>query len=857
MESKLTPMMKQYLEIKKKHPGDILFFRMGDFYEMFFEDAQVASKVLDIALTSRQNDVPMCGIPYHAAESYVSRLIKAGHRVAICEQMEQVPSSGTVVKRDVIRIITPGTVVESNLLQSDDFNFLGSVVVDSNNIGMGFADLSTGDLFIASTPRSLDMFRGNISRFSPREVLFREHNEVEDREYREFLQQKGISLARTHQWYYDTDYLADTIKDIYGITSLKGLGLEDPVEILAAGALLHYLKDTQRSTLAHLKHPRRLATSDFMILDDQTITNLEIIENQQERSRSRTLFSVLNYTRTAMGRRTLEHMLLHPLLDRAKIQERLDAVQYFYEYHDLTNSMQELLSGVYDIERLVSRFTLKRFFPRDFLSLGQSIISINSISELLKRQPVSIMPELHQVDNDLLQLSDDIMNMIVDEPPISPDQGRVIREGISDELDRLHGLKADAKQWILEYQEEEKKKLGIPTLKIRYNKVLGYYIEVSKGQAGRVPDEYFRKQTLVGSERYTTEELQKFESDIITASDRIVEMEKELIASLHGRVNTTREKLQQLASHIGRLDCYTSFARAAIEQRFIRPDIHTDSSTRITNGRHPVVEKYYTREVFIPNDIELDDTESTVKIITGPNMSGKSTYIRMAAIIQLMAQVGSFVPAEEAQISLVDRIFTRIGASDNIARGESTFLVEMNETALILNNATDRSLIIMDEIGRGTSTYDGMSIAWAVVEYIQRYLKAKTLFATHYHELTRLGNRNGIVNYNVMVKDSINGIKFLHKVVPGAADRSYGIHVAELAGVPARVTSRAGTILEKMEKSRKTETLEKEDPGSQQLEIFNAANHRVVQAISQIDIDRLAPIDAINELHRLKKLIDI
>ncbi len=857
MESKLTPMMKQYLEIKKKHPGDILFFRMGDFYEMFFEDAQVASKVLDIALTSRQNDVPMCGIPYHAAESYVSRLIKAGHRVAICEQMEQVPSSGTVVKRDVIRIITPGTVVESNLLQSDDFNFLGSVVVDNNSIGMGFADLSTGDLFIASTPRSLDMFRGNISRFNPREILYREHNEVEDREYREFLQQKGISLARTHQWYYDTDYLADTIKEIYGISSLKGLGLEDPVEILAAGALLHYLQDTQRSTLSHLKHPRRLVTSDFMILDDQTITNLEIIENQQERSRSRTLFSVLNYTRTAMGRRTLEHMLLHPLLDRVKIQKRLDAVQYFYEYHDLTGSMQELLSGVYDIERLVSRFTLKRFFPRDFLSLGQSIISINSISELLKRQPVSIMPELHQVDDDLLQLSDDIMNMIVDEPPLSPDQGRVIREGISDELDRLHGLKADAKQWILEYQEEEKQRLGIPTLKIRYNKVLGYYMEVSKGQAGRVPGDYFRKQTLVGSERYTTEKLQKFESDIVTASDRIVEIEKELITSLHERVNFTRDKMQQLAAHIGRLDCYTSFARAAIEQRFIRPDIHAESTTRIINGRHPVVEKYYTREVFIPNDIELNDTESTVKIITGPNMSGKSTYIRMAAIIQLMAQVGSFVPADEAQISQVDRIFTRIGASDNIARGESTFLVEMNETALILNNATDRSLIIMDEIGRGTSTYDGMSIAWAVVEYIQRYLKAKTLFATHYHELTRLGSKNGIVNYNVMVKDSINGIEFLHKVVPGAADRSYGIHVAELAGVPSRVTSRANKILEKMEKSKKSESLEKEDPASQQLEIFNAANHRVVQAISQIDIDRLAPIDAINELHRLKKLIDV
>ncbi|HMB19760.1 MAG TPA: DNA mismatch repair protein MutS, partial [Spirochaetota bacterium] len=536
MESKLTPMMKQYHEIKKKHQNDILFFRMGDFYEMFFEDAKLASKVLDIALTSRQNDIPMCGLPYHAAESYIARLIKAGYRVAICEQMEQVPSSGTVVRRDVIRIITPGTVIESNLLQSDDFNFLGSVVVGPDSIGMGFADLSTGDFFIATTSKTMDMFRGNISRFNPREVLFREHDEGDDTPYSEYLQQKGISLARTHQWYYDTDYLSDTIKDIYGTASLKGLGLEDPVEILAAGALLHYLQDTQRSALGHLKHPRRLVTSDYMVLDDQTITNLEIIENQQERSRSRTLFSVLNYTKTAMGRRTLEHILLHPLLDMKRIQDRLDSVQYFHEYHQLTDTMQQHLSGIYDIERLVSRFSLKRFFPRDFLSLAHSIHSVSDVAQLLKKQPVSIMPELQQVDHKLVELAHDIENTMVDEPALSPEQGRVIREGVSDELDRLHSLKADAKQWILEYQEDEKKKLGIPTLKIRYNRVLGYYIEVSKGQSGKVPGDYFRKQTLVGSERYTTESLQKFESDIVTASDRIVEMEKELIESLYSRV---------------------------------------------------------------------------------------------------------------------------------------------------------------------------------------------------------------------------------------------------------------------------------------------------------------------------------
>ncbi len=856
--NKLTPMMKQYLEIKKKNQNEILFFRMGDFYEMFFEDATVASKILDIALTSRQNDIPMCGIPYHAAESYITRLIKAGHRVAICEQMETTPSIGNIVKREVVRIITPGTIVESNLLQSDDNNFLASIIIGKENLGLAFIDISTGDFYLSSIDKQLDLFRGEITRFNPKEVVLKESNDPEDTKFTEHITNREIPVYRINEWYYDLDYMTDIIKKVFRLANIKGLGFTSEIELLAAGSILKYLTETHKKTFDHLKYPQRILSSDYMILDDATISNLELVQNQNDGSKVRTLFSVLNYTKTAMGRRALERAILQPLLVQDEIEKRLDMVQYFFEYHEFTDKIQSILKGVFDLERLISRFTIGRSFSRDYISLMNSVNASLEIKKLLSEQPHESFTGISKAIPQVKELSERINKTIVDEPALSPEQGRVIREGLIAELDRLYQLKTDAKSWIMNYQQEEKERLNITTLKVKYNRVLGYYIEVSKSHISKVPDNYFRKQTLVGSERYTTEKLQKFESDILSASDKIIQIEKEEIEKLHAEVLRYRDKLQDMAKIIGEIDFYCSLALASIENRFVRPSFNNEKKTRIKEGRHPIVEKYYTQEVFIPNDIFMDHSENLIMIITGPNMSGKSTYIRMAAIIQLLAQIGCFIPATDANISIADRIFTRIGASDNISRGESTFLVEMNETAVILNNATENSLIIMDEVGRGTSTFDGLSIAWAVVEYILRYISAKTLFATHYHELTELGKRQGVSNFNVLVKEHLSGVDFLYKVVPGAADKSYGIHVAELAGIPKEITAKANKILERLEKSAQRKSLQKnsEDESYEQLEIFNAANHRVIQAIRNINLDTLTPLDALNELSNLKKIIE-
>ncbi|HPO47097.1 MAG TPA: DNA mismatch repair protein MutS, partial [Spirochaetota bacterium] len=536
-----------------------------------------------------------------------------------------------------------------------------------------------------------------------------------------------------------------------------------------------------------------------------------------------------------------------------------DTVRLFHESASLTADLQDRLDGVYDIERLIARFVIGRCTPRDYLALAASIEAALETARLLEGIPHELGARIIAAANECKPLAKLIGEVIDDDPALSPEQGRVVRPGRSAELDRLYDLKKDSKNWMVEYQEEEKRRLEIPTLKVKYNRVLGYYIEVSKGQSSKVPADYFRKQTLVGAERYTTGRLQSFESDILGASQKIAAMETAELESLHGEVLAQRPGIQELAEALGEIDFHCSLAVAALENRFVRPSFNDRGVMNVSGGRHPIVEKYYTREVFIPNDVRMDDSGDFIKIITGPNMSGKSTYIRMAAIIQLMAQAGSYVPAASAELPIADRIFTRIGASDNISRGESTFLVEMNETALILNNATHKSLIVMDEVGRGTSTFDGLSIAWAVVEYILRYIRAKTLFATHYHELTRLGGRRGIVNYTVLVKEHMGGVDFLHRVVPGAADRSYGIHVARLAGIPREITARAQKILERMEKTNRAGNAPEsagEDDAGEQLEIFNAANHRLVQAIRALDIDTLTPLDAMNELNRLKKLVE-
>ncbi len=859
MDEKLTPMMKQYSDIKRRHPDDILFFRMGDFYEMFFDDAKIASKILDIALTARQNDVPMCGLPYHAAESYIARLIKAGKRVAVCEQLETVPSSGSIVKRDVVRIITPGTVIEQNLIASDDNNYLCSVYLSKTEMGISFVDISTGDFSYMTSEKNQELFRGELAKFSPREILFFAVSYETDAVFLEYIKNRNIPVHALNEWNYEKDFMSDVICQTLQIHSLKGLGIESDTEIITVGSILQYLRDTHKTLFGHLKNPMKLASQETMLLDEATVSNLELIQNQQDGSKNRTLFSVLNHTKTPMGRRTLERNLLQPLIERTAIEERLNLVDFFYQRVELTEEINSSLKDILDMERLISRFTIGKIQPRNFIALRQSLEAAEKIQQKLAEHGIN-SPSIERLASgisDLKELAETIKTVIDDDPALSPEHGRVIKPGYIPELDRLYELKSDARSWILKYQEEEKSRLGINTLRVKYNKILGYYIEISKGQAENAPKEYMRKQTLVGGERFTTPELQKFETDILGASEKITVIENREIEKLKNEIIIKSREIQNTATTIGYIDFICSLSVAAIHNRFVRPQINDNNYISIKAGRHPAVEKYYTKEVFIPNDILLDDNENMIAIITGPNMAGKSTYIRMCAIIQLLAQTGSFVPAESADISIADRIFTRIGASDNLSRGESTFLVEMNETANILNNATEKSLIIMDEVGRGTSTYDGLSIAWGVVEYIQRYIRAKTLFATHYHELTQLGSKTGIVNFNVLVKETLNNVEFLHKVVSGSADKSYGIHVAKLAGLPKTIISRSTKILEKLEKSGSVkDKLADSGTSSEQLEIFNASNHILIQTLNKIDVESLTPMDAINELYKLKKLID-
>ena len=858
MTAKLTPMLKQYLEIKSSHKDDILFFRMGDFYEMFFDDALIASKILNIALTSRQNDVPMCGIPYHAVDNYMAKLIKAGKRAVICEQLETVPPPGhTVVRREVVRIITPGTVVDPNLLASDDNNFLATIVLDKNQMGLAFVDISTGDFFISSMEKSLNLFRCEMTRFNPKEIVLNEDDFSGEIDFLHYVKERGIPIYHIGQWLYDVDYMRNAVRDTFETAGTKGLGLTEDIDIVTAGSIIQYLRETQRRTFEHLKPPRRLMASDRMLLDEATINNLELVSNQQDGSRSRTLFSVLDHTQTAMGRRLLERNILQPLLSKNEIESRLDIVEYLTNNPKCSAELFDSLKGIYDIERMISRFVLGRVFTRNFIGLADSFSQAAKIKEILITQDVDFLSTLAEQIPDCSDLTDTLRKTITDAPALSPEQGRVVREGFNEELDRLYTLRNNSKEWVIKYQEEEKAKLGASSLKVRYNKILGYYIEMSKMQAVNVPQEYYRKQTLVTSERFTTDKLQEFEQDILSASDKIVSIEKNIIDSLCATIQERRAEIQQLAEQVAVIDFHCSLSASAVENRFARPSITDNNSTAVIDARHPVVEKYYTEEVFIPNDIVFDNTENIIQIITGPNMSGKSTYIRMSGIVQLMAQIGSFVPAKKATFSIVDRIFTRVGASDNISRGESTFLVEMNETANIINNATDKSLIIMDEVGRGTSTYDGLSIAWAVVEYILRYIKAKTMFATHYHELTQLGKKQGIANYNVLVKETMKGVDFLHKVLPGIADKSYGIHVAKLAGLPATIITRAGSILERLEKnsSRKNQFDLNTEDSSEQLEIFNSSNHILIQAIEKINCDEITPLEALNEINRLKKLL--
>lgn len=865
----MTPMVRQYTEVKKKYKDTILFFRLGDFYEMFFDDAVSASRELELTLTSRNTGdlarIPMAGIPFHAAENYINRLIKKGYKVAICEQVEDPKLAKKLVKREVIQVITPGTVTDFSMLSQKSNNYLMSLVLEGERIALSMADLSTGEFL--STENSgepyLKFLENEITRLGPVEVLLPESTFRENERIRNFFSlYRNILVNKYFDWSFEPGFAKEQILDLYKVKSLDSFGIgQKPLIISSAGALVHYLNETQKQTISHLDRIRVYSSRDFMELDNATIRNLELIRNQFDGSAEHTLFSVLDRTRTAMGGRLLKKVMLEPLTDREKINGRLDLVGYFFDHQDARRSLRELLSRISDIERLGSRIALKRAGPRDLTGLKNSLHLCGEISSRFKDTPelsglVKNIPDLSPVTG-LIEKS------IADEPAAVLGKGQVIRTGYHPELDQCRLAEKEGKDWILNLQKEEIAKTKINSLKIKYNRIFGYYIEISKPNLPHVPSHYIRKQTLVNAERFTFPKLQEYEELILSSAEKEAVLENRLYEEICRELKGHLELFKAAARAVAELDLFSSLAETASVNRYCRPAVDDSDRLAIKNGRHPVIEQTVKEEAFIPNDTVMDGADNRILIITGPNMAGKSTYLRQTALIALLAQIGSFVPADEASIGIVDKIFTRIGASDNLTKGQSTFLVEMNETANILNNATEKSLIIMDEIGRGTSTYDGLSIAWAVIEYIydKSRIGAKTLFATHYHELTQLGKKKGIKNRNVLVREWNDNVIFLRKVAEGAADRSYGIQVARLAGIPPEVISRAKEILQDLEADNVKDLIisqsKLKDRQEAQLDLFqvkliNPVESEIIGVLKGVNLNTLTPIEALNILNSIK-----
>lgn len=847
---KLTPLRRQYLDIKRQHPDAIVFFRLGDFYETFDEDAKITSRELDIVLTSRPVSkgvrVPMAGIPHHAAENYLSRLINKGYHVAICEQISDEPENG-LVPREVIRVVTPGTVVEPGLLQQPSNNYLATVFFQDQRAGLAYVDISTGEFAVTELVGKdvEDQIRSELFRLQPSEILW-----PDSLPRPEHL--PGFSTPY-ESWHYELGRCTDTLKEHFGVISLDGFGLRGkPMAVRVAGAILAYLEDTQRQSLKLLNHLSTYTLDEFMVLDAETRRNLELTETIRSGKTHGSLLGILDCTLTPMGRRLLHQWVSKPLRNTAEIQRRLDAVEYFYRNGLIRAEAMEALESFDDLERLTNRVVSGHAIPRDLVSIRENLAHLPRLKAIFKDEDPAIAHTLSNIRLCHHQLSL-LQAAIQDEPPATLASIGVIRKGFSPELDNVMDSSQHARQWIADLEKNEKQRTGIKTLKVGYNKVFGYYIEVTKANTDLVPEEYIRKQTLVNAERYITPELKEYESLVLNAEEHIHEIESRVFAQVCAELAEGAQELLATARAIAQLDAYLSLADTAALNGYHRPEVVDKKCLQIINGRHPVVEKLRTSDRFVPNDAVFEQDE-IIRIITGPNMSGKSTFLRQVALIVLMAQMDSFVPAESAKIGLVDRIFTRIGAQDEIHAGQSTFMVEMVEAANILHNATHRSLLILDEIGRGTSTYDGVSIAWAMVEYIHSHpdLKASTLFATHYHELTQLADLlPGVRNYNIAVSEADNNVVFLHKIVPGGADRSYGIHVAQLAGLPKPVTQRAHEILRQLEISSGS-TLEQKEQEKGQLTLF-PENNPLLQAFTDLDINSLTPIEALNLLYDWKR----
>ena len=850
MEETITPLRQQYLEIKKEYPDAIVFFRLGDFYETFDDDARKTSEALDIVLTSRPVAkgirVPMAGIPFHAVDNYLGRLIEKGYHVAICEQVGDQPDKG-LFPREVIRVVTPGTVIEPNLLPSGRNNYLATYILQDGKAGLAFVDISTGEL--AATELSDGnvevLLRAELERLSPAELLI--SDSADEKETPNF------NLTRIPNWYFEPGRAQEMVKSQFRVSNLEGLGLKPyPLAVRATGALLKFLLETQKKLLDIELSFSTYSLSDFMVLDAETRRNLELTETLRDGKSEGSLLGILDKTQTPMGKRLLRNWVNKPLLDIERINQRLDAVSYFYDRGVERKQIADLLNQLHDLERLVTRLVNGSARPNDLVALREDLETLPTLISLLESDQPALAPVLegwrtYESELDLLERA------ISDEPPATLNSIGLIREGFSQELDQVVSSSKHAREWINSLESTERQRTGIKTLKVGFNKVFGYYIEISRGMADKAPEDYIRKQTLVNNERFITPDLKEYESLVLNAETQIHEIEVKVFHQVVTQLAKSSQALLETARSIARLDCLLSLAEVAALNKYVRPTLKEEKGISILEGRHPVVEQLTNRSRYIANDTVFEDGE-IIRLITGPNMSGKSTFLRQVVLIVLMAQIGSFVPADEAEIGVVDRVFTRIGAQDAIHQGQSTFMVEMLETANILNNATPRSLLILDEIGRGTSTYDGLSIAWAIIEYLHSHPKLKpyTLFATHYHELTELAELfPGVRNYNVAVTEADGQVIFLHKIVPGAADRSYGIHVAQMAGLPAPVIARANEILKQLEASSGT-TLPELNEEKEQLRLF-PENNPLMEAFKHLDLESLTPIQALNKLYEWKK----
>lgn len=874
----VSPMMQHYLQTKEQYKDCILFYRLGDFYEMFFDDAKTVSKELELTLTGKscglEERAPMCGVPFHAADSYINRLVSNGHKVAICEQMEDPKLAKGIVKREVIRVVTPGTNTDMASLDEARNNYIMSIVYTGDKYGIATADVTTGDFFTTEVDQERKLL-DEVSRFSPSEIICNEAFYMSGIDVDDLKNRLSITVSALDSWYFGDGLANETLLSHFHVQTLTALGLEDYESgVIAAGALLKYLYETQMNSLDNILEIHPYSIGKYMIIDSSSRRNLELVETLREKQKRGSLLWVLDKTKTAMGARLLRSYVEQPLIEKKEILKRQKLIEALNSNEITRDEIREYLNPIYDLERLITRITYQSANPRDLIAFRDSLKMLPPIKMLLSDIPCELVDEINEEFDELKDIYELLLSSIEDEPPISLRDGGIIKTGYNEEVDRLRDAKTKGKTWLAELEASEREKTGIKNLRIKFNKVFGYYLEVTNSFKDLVPDYYVRKQTLTNAERYITPELKELEDTILGAEDRLTSLEYELFRQIRQSIADSVSRIQKTARAIAQIDVFASLALVASQNNYCKPKINESGIIDIKNGRHPVVEKMITNDMFIENDTYLDGNKNRISIITGPNMAGKSTYMRQTALIVLMAQIGSFVPAQTANIGIVDRIFTRVGASDDLASGQSTFMVEMNEVANILRNATSKSLLILDEIGRGTSTFDGLSIAWAVVEHISnpKLLGAKTLFATHYHELTELeGKLDSVNNYCIAVKEKGDDIVFLRKIVKGGADKSYGIQVAKLAGLPDSVVERAKELVEQLSANDITETVKNisvdtetrhhkkqhlDEVDMTQISLFDTVkDDDIIDELKNIDIGNMTPLDALNKLYQLQNKV--